>query len=177
MIESNKPVTNVQFEVLSDRVVELLPIIGKLVAQQVIVRDSVSFDKNNPELQSQLVDNIGNYPTFNPELVSYEVEGNNELVPIIQNEILESFVAKNQLANKATCTRLINAVYWDTIKNDRSFKYAYVKEGRTLQVSLRADKLSELNRLLENGFFIKNLAKNSKKLLTDLEAFLYLGDQ
>ncbi len=112
---------------------------------------------------------------YNPELVSWLVDPEGILIPVITRHDLTEFAVNNQLANVPLCSRLFNSLEKDRSNHPNElgepFKYM-IKDDSGVSV-IKAKELGELAKKLNDGeIFILGVSKKSKQLLNELESNL-----
>ncbi|HUY53359.1 MAG TPA: hypothetical protein VMV24_02165 [Candidatus Dormibacteraeota bacterium] len=175
----------VQFETSSPE--KIIPVIGELAVNNIV--ENLLVINVDPET---LIDYVNKSPegiNYNPELVSYiwddvskcdesESRDSEGIVSVIPNDKLIAFAVNHGIASKQLCNRLINALYYNVQHThmahnfDPMYHYPSANE-----VVLRADKLSELNRRIEDRYTsIYRVGEKSIQLLNDIERALIIDD-
>jgi len=172
---SNEEKIVVQFEINPARRADVGPILATLA-----LPNSIEIIGDISEATTKFVDGISEPMKYNPELVStiwdYKT---GSILPIITHDMFVDFSVGHELANKRTAELLFRALYRDARKlgSDRLFAYMH-KDSFTQRVTLRADRVAELNQRYKEGRMgIIGVGLKLQKLLSDIESLMYINDQ
>lgn len=169
--EPNQLTAIVQIEIYQDKKDEAIRNLGRMLNNQVIVRNGVEFI-DDPVSQNEFEDIYFEQPGFNPDLVTYvEDKDSKTNIPVIKEEVFEAYALEHEFTDKANCTRLMRGLYWSHIwhSSNRVFQYMY-DNPLDQKVYLRADMLKQLNRLIKAGEIrIDGYGTGLYKMLKDLE--------
>jgi hypothetical protein len=114
--------------------------------------------------------------SYNSQLVSWVTDSATNMdIPVITRSTFATFVVTNKLDTMRNCNFLFNALSVHHIRREDpdKIKFPYIVGKKNAEM-IRADRLSELNRRLEDGDMkIKRVGDHMIKLLGIVESSIY----